>query len=75
MKFHGYREDNDSDTPEVLTEVTLFASPTTLRQLADFLLHTAKLMEEHGTRFGHEHFVPNDATSQRLSWHAKSSYF
>ena len=58
MKFYGYREDNDSDTPEVLTEVTLVASPTTLRQLADFLLHTAKLMEEHGTRFGHEPFAP-----------------
>jgi hypothetical protein len=56
MKFYGYRADNDSETPEVLTEVTLVASPTTLRQLAAFLLHTANLIEEHGPRFGHEHF-------------------
>ncbi len=73
MKFYGYREDNDSDTPEVLTEVTLVASPTTLRQLAEFLLHTAKLMEGTARALVTSTLHPKDATSQRSSWHARSS--
>lgn len=58
MKFYGYREGNETDTPEALSEVSLVASPTTLRQIAAFLVRTADLMEQHGPRFGHEHFQP-----------------
>ncbi len=56
MKFFGYLEDTEQETPVRLGEVTLCSDPETLRRLSKFLLVMAERMEEHGDEFGHEHF-------------------
>jgi len=56
MKAFGYAETPETDTPLTLTEVTIAASAEELRKISEFLLHVASQMEEHGEKFGHEHF-------------------
>ncbi len=54
MKIYGYESDN-SDLLS-LNEVTLQLSVKELNDFIDFLKNTAKLMEDHDDKFGHEHF-------------------
>jgi len=56
MKLYGYIENADSDSPSVLEEVTVAATPNSLRSMASFFRDVADLMEKHGEQFGHEHF-------------------
>lgn len=60
MRFYGYPKDCDVDEPVALDEVTVTASPSTIRRLAEFLLYVADEMERHGPAFGHEHFGDYD---------------
>ncbi|CDG22283.1 conserved protein of unknown function [Xenorhabdus poinarii G6] len=53
MKIYGYESD-DSDLVS-LSEVTLQLSLKELNDFIEFLNNTAKLMEAHGDKFGHEH--------------------
>lgn len=56
MRFYGYVEGSEDNSPAQLEEVTLSADPVTLRRMAEFLSHVAETIEKHGERFGHEHF-------------------
>jgi hypothetical protein len=56
MRLYGYPKDADADEPVTLDEVTVTASPSTLRRLAEFFLYVADEMDRHGPAFGHEHF-------------------
>jgi hypothetical protein len=56
MHCYGYTKGSDTSGPAEMEEVTICAGPETLRRLAEFLAHTAKLIESHGVAFGHEHF-------------------
>jgi len=56
MHCYGYAKGSDTSGPAEMEEVTVCAEPTTLRRLAEFLTHAAKLIESHGSDFGHEHF-------------------
>ncbi len=66
MKFYGYQNDSEAESPDLLKEVTIAANPETLRQIAAFLLHTADLMDRHGDEFGHEHFPSQDRDAPQL---------
>lgn len=57
MQIYGYFKASAADEPALLDEVTLVASPSTLRRLAAFLGHVADQMDRHGAAFGHEHFA------------------
>ncbi|MBU84283.1 hypothetical protein [Alcanivorax sp.] len=59
MEFFGYTEELlqvDSPQPAKLPEVTISASPSELRAIANFLLASADDMETEGSKFEHEHF-------------------
>ena len=56
MRLYGYRSGGDAGKVMELREISIRASPTTLRRLAEFLTHVAALTERHGSDFGHEHF-------------------
>ena len=56
MHLYGYSENSNEDEPMAIGEVTVAASPATLRMLAEFLLYVAEKMDRHGSAFGHEHF-------------------
>jgi hypothetical protein len=56
MRLYGYPKDQDLDSPLNMGEVTIVADSQTLRQLASYLNHAAKQMEEHRDSFGHEHY-------------------
>ncbi|MCE0826916.1 hypothetical protein LVQ78_12830 [Buttiauxella sp. A2-C2_NF] len=53
MKIYGY-ESEDSDLVS-LSELTLQLSVKELNEFIEFLRNTAKLMEAHGSKFGHKH--------------------
>lgn len=49
MKVYGYKEEernSEEPQPSKLAEVTLVASPSELRLIAEFLVNSAKGMEE-----------------------------
>lgn len=56
MRCYGYAHKSEDEKPMELGEITLAGTPATLRELARFLLLVAEKMEQHGDRFGHEHF-------------------
>src|SRR5690606_20153364 len=56
MRIYGRRATASRGKPLRLHEVTVAASPRTLRRLSEFLLYVAEQMERHGSNFGHEHF-------------------
>ena len=57
MKIYGYQEaDVENDGLLQLEEITIQASPVTLKQIAQFLIDSANAMDAHGEKFGHEHF-------------------
>jgi hypothetical protein len=56
MHCYGYIKNSDAEAPSELDEATIAADPGTLREIARFLTHVADLMDQHGDRFGHEHF-------------------
>ncbi|MES2383266.1 MAG: hypothetical protein V4593_01875 [Pseudomonadota bacterium] len=56
IKFYGYSASTPSEEqPTVLSEVTLSASPSELRSIAEFLVQSAAAMEERGTAWEHAH--------------------
>ena len=57
LRAYGYAIDQKLDAPLSLGEVTFAADPRELRTLAAFLTRVADLMEQHGKRFGHEHYL------------------
>ena len=57
MKIFGYeKKSEDDDAPIELSEVTLQANPKQLKDVADFLIEAAQLIEKYGNDFGHEHY-------------------
>ena len=71
FKLYGYTEaglEADSPSPLQLSEVTLSATPASLRAIAGFLMSAAEGIEKHGTDWEHEHLCDqakgfNDAPS------------
>ena len=59
LELFGYLldEDRDIEVPSQLREVSLVADPVTLHVIAQFLEHTASLMEKHGRDFNHRHLA------------------
>lgn len=58
VKAYGFQAgDDDSPSPMELSEVTIIANAATLRRIAEFLIHAATLLEQHGSSFGHEHLA------------------
>ncbi len=59
IELYGYLmdENEDVEAPSKLKEVSLVADAATLRVIAQFLEHTATLMEKYGGDFNHEHLA------------------
>jgi hypothetical protein len=59
MRLYGYKNSSRSSQgePMPLTEATLVASPSELRQIASFLQSAALRMEHMGPAFDHEHLA------------------
>ena len=58
MKIYGYPDRSvaiEEDIPDSMTEITLVASPSELRRIAEFLVHGATTMEKMGSTYSHEH--------------------
>lgn len=60
IQLYGYVKGSDADHPSPLSEVTISASTSELRRAAEFLMHAAALLEQHGEGFGHEHLSDFD---------------
>lgn len=71
MKLHGY-PDQDIPIEEIvsaeLAEVTLVATPSELRRMADFLAFCASEMERMGVKYDHVH-LSDHMKDFRLSPH------
>ena len=58
MKLYGYFDGTNAGevaTPNALAEITLVATPSELRRMADFLSTAASNMERMGVAYSHEH--------------------
>jgi hypothetical protein len=58
MKLHGYPDQGipiEDVVPAELAEVTLLATPTELRRMAEFLAFCASEMERMGDKYDHVH--------------------
>lgn len=56
MKIYGYsRDKNLEETVLEMSEITLQGDSGELKKVADYILHVARLIDEHGDQFGHEH--------------------
>lgn len=58
MKLYGHPSGIDVDegaVPDALAEITLVASPSELRRIAEFLSSAASNMERMGAAYSHEH--------------------
>ena len=58
MKLHGYPDEGlptEEVVPAELAEITLVATPTELRRIAEFLTFCASEMERMGTTYDHVH--------------------
>ena len=57
MKLYGRQKGAQEDSdPIELEELTFQASPDDLKDISAFISKAAKLMQQHGNAFGHEHF-------------------
>ncbi len=65
MKIYGQAQKDESEL-EILSEVTLVAEPSTLRDLASFLYRCADAIEDQGESWEHEHFESNDVVSPQF---------
>jgi len=65
MKIYGRLEKNDSEL-ETLSEATLVAEPTALRELASFLYRCADAIEDNYEGWEHEHFESSEAVSPQF---------
>lgn len=66
MRFFGCLDGDDEVELVELREVSVRATPDTLRKMAAFLLHAAEQMDRHGEAFGHEHFQDFDLTQPSI---------
>ena len=57
MQLWGYRSDESASTENLppLAEVTMTATPSELRQVAQFLIDCATKMESMGAAYSHQH--------------------
>ena len=65
MKLYGYSSGTNVDrvaVPGALAEITLVASPTELRRIAEFLSSAAATMERMGGAYSHEHLSDRDCS-------------
>lgn len=62
MKIYGLAQKDESEL-EILSEVTLVAEPSTLRDLALFLYRCADAIEDQGESWEHERFESNEVVS------------
>ncbi len=62
MNIYGRAQKNESEI-EILSEATLVAEPSTLRDLASFLYRCADEIEDQGESWEHEHFECGDVVS------------
>lgn len=63
MKIYGYTDCDppiEEIVPDSLAEITLVASPSELRRIAEFLLKGAATMERMGSTYSHEHLSDCD---------------
>jgi hypothetical protein len=65
MKIYGRAKNNESELV-LLSESTLVADPSTLRELASFLYRCADNIEDLGESWENDHFENTDATSPQL---------
>jgi len=56
IEAFGYEVESEATRPAKLEELTLRAAPATLLALSAFFRRVAISMDEHGEKFGHEHF-------------------
>ncbi|ROT95763.1 hypothetical protein EB809_18745 [Marinobacter sp. R17] len=69
MEFFGYTEELQQakhPAPSKLPEVTISASPSELRAVAQFLIEAADSIEAQGAGFEHEHFPRNTESDPDL---------
>lgn len=65
MKLYGYIENADSDSPSVLEEVTVAATPNSVRSMASFFRHVG---HNGGTPHVHLEFLrPNHAGTKLIT--------
>ena len=57
MKLFGYIASKPRKKPLELEEVTLVATPATIRRFASFLEESASKMERSGSKFEHVHLL------------------
>lgn len=62
MKIYGQAQKHESEF-EILSEATLVAEPSTLRDLASFLYRCADAIEDQGESWEQEHFESNEVVS------------
>lgn len=56
IELYGYPVNNeDMEQPLALSEVTFSADPSSLREVARFLLKSADDIEKFGSKFGYNH--------------------
>ena len=65
MNIYGQDQKDESEL-EILSEVTLVAEPSTLRDLASFLYRCADAIEDQGESWEHEHFESNEVVSPQF---------
>jgi len=78
MEFFGYTENlqqAENPAPAKLPEVTISASPSELRAIAQFLIEAADNIETQGAGFEHEHFPRNkEADPELVVFNPEASY-
>lgn len=62
MNIYGQAQKDESEL-EILSEVTLVAEPSTLRDLASFLYRCADAIEDQGESWEHENFESSEVIS------------
>jgi len=62
VKIYGKAQTNEPRL-ELLSEATLVADPSALRDLASFLYRCADAIEDQGESWEHEHFESNEVVS------------
>ena len=65
MKIYGQAQKDESEL-EILSEATLVAEPSALRDLASFLYRCADAIEDQGESWEHEYFESNEVVSPQF---------